>query len=107
MPREGWLQPQDNMLQSAPASVVDLLESRSLPELAEAIRGRIQEIMARWEESVRELLPAADRLTFSQLRDDSLAILGQLATALATRWASLRKGPGAVAAASARASGRP
>ncbi len=72
------------MPSAVPASVVDLLEHKALPELAEAVRGRISTIMARWEESVRGVLPTADTLTFVQLRDDSLEILRQLADALAS-----------------------
>ena len=67
-----------------PISCVDLLEHRALPELANAVRSRVDKIMARWEESAREALPTADELTFVQLRDDSHTILLQLADALAS-----------------------
>ena len=63
--------------------MVDLLEDRAFPEVAAALRARSEQILARWEQSVRQLLPGADELTLAQVRDHVPEILGQMATALA------------------------
>src|SRR5512133_2191275 len=69
---------------TSPVSFVALLENHPLPELANALRSRIDDLMTGWEDAVRQFLPSADKLTFDQLRDDSLGILRQLADALAS-----------------------
>jgi signal transduction histidine kinase len=62
----------------------DLLENRSFPDLAAALRERSGLIIQRWEQAVRQLLPGADELTFAQVRDHIPEILDQLADALAS-----------------------
>ncbi|HSU68611.1 MAG TPA: sensor histidine kinase [Tepidisphaeraceae bacterium] len=62
----------------------DLLESRSFPQIAAALKQRASGIIQRWEQAVRQHLPGADELTLAQVRDDIPAILDQLATALAS-----------------------
>lgn len=65
-----------------PVSFVDLLEHQSLPELADALARQLDHIIIRWEESVRQILPDADKLTLAQLMDDAPEALCQLADAL-------------------------
>lgn len=60
----------------------DLLESRSFPGMAAALRAATDTIIRRWELAVRQHLPGVDELTYAQVRDDIPAILDQLATAL-------------------------
>jgi signal transduction histidine kinase len=61
----------------------DLLEHRSFPDLAAALRDRSERIVQRWEESVRQLLVGPDELTLVQVRDHIPQILSQMAVALA------------------------
>jgi signal transduction histidine kinase len=60
----------------------ELLVGQAYPELARALRSGIEPIMRRWQISVREALPSADELTFTQLRDDMPVVLEQVAKAL-------------------------
>lgn len=62
---------------------VDLLATRPFPEMAKALRGRKGRVLRRWEQEVRKLLPQADELTLSQLRDHLPQILDQAVDALA------------------------
>lgn len=71
--------PKVQMSITSPVSFSALLENHPLPELASALRGRIDDLMAAWEDAVRQFLPSADKLTFEQLRNDSLGVLRQLA----------------------------
>jgi len=61
----------------------DLLEHRSFPDLAAALRERSGAIIERWEQAVRRLLPGVDELTFAQVRDHIPQVLSQMAEALA------------------------
>ena len=61
----------------------DLLEYRSFPQLAAALRERSDIIIVRWEEAVRQLLSGPDELTLAQVRDHIPEILSQMADALA------------------------
>ena len=63
-------------------AIVDLLTTRTFPELGAALRAQAQEIFARWETLVRQTLPRADRLTFEQLRDDVPDTIEQIARSL-------------------------
>jgi hypothetical protein len=63
-------------------SAMELLASRAFPELASAVRAVISSAAAAWEKGVRDTLPAADRLTMDQLRDDLPQILSYVADAL-------------------------
>ena len=62
----------------------DLLENRSFPEIAAALRERADLIVSRWEQAVRRILPAADEMTLAQVRDHIPQILEQMAAALAS-----------------------
>jgi signal transduction histidine kinase len=62
---------------------LDLLTQRSFPELAAALRQCAGRVLERWERRVRELLPTADELTLSQLRDNLPGALHGMADALA------------------------
>ena len=62
--------------------IVELLATRSFPELAAALRACTSMALERWELSVREVLPVADGLTFEQLRDDMPEVLEQMAVSL-------------------------
>src|SRR5436309_408717 len=61
---------------------LDLLKYCAFPEMAEALRARQDRIVLRWEQMVREVLPAAEELTLTQLRDHVPALLAQMAEAL-------------------------
>jgi signal transduction histidine kinase len=61
---------------------IDLLETRSFPAVGAAVRSRVDRIVARWEQAVRQLLPGADELTLVQVRDHVPAVLDRLAGAL-------------------------
>jgi signal transduction histidine kinase len=61
---------------------MDILTSRSFPQLALAVRAVIPRTIAAWEQVVRATLPAADRLTMEQFRDDIPQILACVADAL-------------------------
>ncbi len=60
----------------------DLLRNQRFPEIATALRQRSQSIMTRWDPMVREALPTADSLTFTQVRDQVPQMLAKLADAL-------------------------
>jgi signal transduction histidine kinase len=61
---------------------LDILKYRPFPELAGALRIRAEKILQRWSAAVRQILPAAEELTFTQLRDHLPHVLGQMAEAL-------------------------
>lgn len=61
---------------------LELLSGRAYPELARALRGGIEPIIAKWQAVVRRALPSADELTFAQLRDDMPNVLEHVAAAL-------------------------
>lgn len=61
---------------------VDLLETHSFPEVASAVKARIDRILMRWEAAVQEELPGADELTLTQVRDHIPLILERFAHAL-------------------------
>ena len=62
---------------------VDLLATRPFPKIASALKARKGRVLRRWEEEARELLPQADELTLTQLRDHLPQILDQAVEALA------------------------
>ena len=64
------------------SAVQDVLETYSFRQLAIALRNRSEKIIARWEVMIRDILPTADKLTFSQLRDHLPQTLGKMAAAL-------------------------
>ena len=70
---------------------LELLTRRAFPELAAAVRAGYPLIERRWVELVREALPQAEQLTFTQLRDDLPIVMEQVAHALES------ERPGAVA----------
>jgi signal transduction histidine kinase len=61
---------------------IDLLESRAFPTVGAAVRARSERILMRWEQAVRRLLPAADEMTLTQVRDHVPVVLDRLALAL-------------------------
>ncbi len=63
-------------------ATLDLLKYASYRPVAAAILARVDTIMARWEQSVRDKLPAADRLTMAGLRDEMPEVLTELARTL-------------------------
>jgi signal transduction histidine kinase len=63
---------------------VALLEEQSFSRLADALRSRSEGIIISWTESVKQALPSADRLTFSQLQDHMPTMLAHLADVLAS-----------------------
>ena len=65
-----------------PGPLMDILASRSFPELAQGIRSVADRVMKAWEQAVRQSLPAADRLSHEQLRDDLPSILEHTADSL-------------------------
>jgi signal transduction histidine kinase len=67
---------------------VDLLATRAFPKIAAALRARKGTVLRRWENAVRKLLPHADDLTLSQLRDHLPQILDQTVDTLAACHAS-------------------
>ena len=62
--------------------LLDLLSHGAYPEVAAVVRARSGSILQRWEALVREALPRADELTFTQLRDDMPQVLEQIARSL-------------------------
>jgi signal transduction histidine kinase len=65
-------------------STLDLLKYAPFPHVAAAVRARIEPVMARWQNVVREKLPTADTLTMEQLRDELPIMLEALAKTLET-----------------------
>ncbi len=64
--------------------ILQFFQAKAFPELAAAIRARIDSIIQRWEVLVKESLPNADQLTHKQLRNALPDTLEKLATALET-----------------------
>jgi signal transduction histidine kinase len=64
-------------------STLGLLKFATYRDVADAITVRAETIISRWERSVRDELPRADRLTLSQLRDEMPDVLTALSDALA------------------------
>jgi signal transduction histidine kinase len=63
---------------------LDLLAHHPFPQLAAALRARLEFIIPEWEIAVRSTLPAADELTLQQLRNSLPSILQEIAAALAS-----------------------
>jgi signal transduction histidine kinase len=61
---------------------MDLLKYSPFPDLAVALRARVDSVLRRWGEIVVQKLPGADELTLTQLRDHIPAILETMAKAL-------------------------
>ena len=68
---------------SASSSAPSSASSSAFPEQAQALRSRIEPIIALWIERVRQALPSVRDLSDTQLRDDLPAILEGLAEFLA------------------------
>ena len=60
----------------------DLLESRAFPAVGQAVRIHHDQILCAVEEAVRQMLPGADELTLTQVRDHIPAVLDRFAKAL-------------------------
>src|ERR1700742_51009 len=63
-----------------PAS--DLLAFTAMPDVATALRARKERVVERWNEAVKKLLPDADPLTTTQVRNSIPAVLEKIALAL-------------------------
>jgi signal transduction histidine kinase len=61
---------------------MDLLKYQSFPALAAAVRACKQAVVERWELAVRDVLPAANDLTVSQIRNSLPDTIEQMASAL-------------------------
>lgn len=70
---------------------LNLLGDAQFPALAAALRACMAKALARWERVVREVLPKADELTFTQLRDDMPQVLRRVAEALEQKGTRLDK----------------
>ncbi len=68
--------------QSGSTAVLDVLATNAFKQVAVALRNRSEAILARWEALIRDLLPTADKLTFTQLRDHLPGTLAKMADAL-------------------------
>jgi signal transduction histidine kinase len=62
--------------------ILHYFQAKSFPELAAAVRARGPAVLTRWEAAVKEILPTADELTQSQLRNSLPDTLENLARAL-------------------------
>jgi signal transduction histidine kinase len=67
-----------------PAETIDLLAFRSMPQLADALRRRLDRVVQRWTQAVEKYLPDADPLTSKQVRDSIPTVLEKIAAALAS-----------------------
>ena len=65
-----------------PPEVDDLLALRCMPEVAAALRERLERIVQRWTEAVDRYLPHADPLTVKQVRDSIPSVIDKIALAL-------------------------
>ena len=63
---------------------LNVLSTQTFPELAAALKTRCGTIVERWEEASREVLPMADELTLTQLRDHVPMVIDELSEALAS-----------------------
>ena len=63
-------------------ALLDVLMTRSFPDLAAAVRAATKPLVPLWVEQVRSAFPAADELTFAQVRDDLPIVLELMAQAL-------------------------
>ncbi len=70
---------------------LNLLGDAEFPELASALRSCAPKALARWESVVCEVLPKADELTFTQLRDDMPQVLKRVAETLEQKGTRLDK----------------
>jgi signal transduction histidine kinase len=62
----------------------NLLTSRAYPDVAAALRARLERAVRRYETIVRQTVRKADELTINQLRDDLPRIIEHLAETMAT-----------------------
>lgn len=65
--------------------ILHFFHARSFPELAGAVRAKVSTVLERWEKVIKELLPSADELTRTQLRNALPDTLENLARALETQ----------------------
>ncbi len=71
---------------------MELMMRQSFPELAAALRGRLERILERFRVTVKEILPSGDELTFNELRDGLPDALEDLATAFETTGMGMKQG---------------
>ena len=65
-----------------PTEAIDLLAFRSMPQLADALRRRMDRVVERWTKAVERHLPDANDLTRKQVRDSIPNVLEKIAAAL-------------------------
>jgi signal transduction histidine kinase len=68
--------------------ILHFFQAKAFPELAAAVRARAANVLARWENAVKEILPSADELTHADLRNSLPDTLENLAAALESNKAS-------------------
>ncbi|HEY7120781.1 MAG TPA: HAMP domain-containing sensor histidine kinase [Tepidisphaeraceae bacterium] len=68
--------------------ILHFFQAKSFPELAVAVRARAAVVLLRWENAVKEILPSADELTRTQLRNALPDTLENLAAALESNHAN-------------------
>jgi signal transduction histidine kinase len=68
--------------------ILQFFQAKSFPDLAAAVRARAGTVLTRWENAVKEILPSADELTHTQLRNSLPDTLENLANALQSSAAS-------------------
>ena len=68
--------------------ILHFFQAKAFPELAAAIRARAANVLTRWENAVKEILPTADEMTHSQLRNSLPETIENLAKALESSQAS-------------------
>lgn len=61
---------------------LDLLKYRPFPELAAALRARLDMILQRWQADVKAVLPSADELTWNEVLNNLPKTLEQISLAL-------------------------
>ena len=68
--------------------ILHFFQAKAFPELATAVRARSANVLSRWENAVKEILPTADELTRAQLRNSLPETIENLAKALESSHAS-------------------
>jgi signal transduction histidine kinase len=68
--------------------ILHFFQAKAFPELAAAVRARSANVLSRWQNAVKEILPTADELTRAQLRNSLPETIENLAKALESSHAS-------------------
>ena len=67
---------------NSPEPTTDLLARRAMPELARALRSRLDRVVDRWTAAVEKYLPDADPLSVKQVRNSIPSVVEKIAQAL-------------------------